>query len=304
MDETVSNRPGSRYGPRAIRQADEASGLPPSRPHMLLGVDPFAVLNVVDYGDAETVPGDTARSHDAIRQRVAEICAAGAIPVVLGGDHSIADPNIDGGRRPLRPRNRRRHPLRRARRHGRAISPASSARTARRCGWSSIAARFRAIGSCRSACAGSGPSLPSSQWMREVGFRWWTAYELDERGFDVCLDGGDRGRARLGARVPVDRHRRARPRLRARHGHAGARRAHDARARPRDPAHHRRAAGLRDRARRGRAGLRPERQHHGDRGNNLVLEALSGLALRRSGLPARPELDGRARLTPASPSSG
>ena len=40
MDETVSNRPGSRYGPRAIRQADEASGLPPSRPHMLLGVDP------------------------------------------------------------------------------------------------------------------------------------------------------------------------------------------------------------------------------------------------------------------------
>ncbi len=60
MDETVSNRPGSRYGPRAIRQADEASGLPPSRPHMLLGVDPFAILNVVDYGDAETIPGDTA----------------------------------------------------------------------------------------------------------------------------------------------------------------------------------------------------------------------------------------------------
>ena len=41
MDETVSNRPGSRYGPRAIRQADEAGSLTPSRPHMLLGVDPF-----------------------------------------------------------------------------------------------------------------------------------------------------------------------------------------------------------------------------------------------------------------------
>ena len=63
MDETVSNRPGSRYGPRAIRQADEGSGLPPSRPHMLLGVDPFAILTVVDYGDAKTIPGDTAPSH-------------------------------------------------------------------------------------------------------------------------------------------------------------------------------------------------------------------------------------------------
>jgi arginase family enzyme len=95
MDETVSNRPGSRYGPRAIRQADEGSGVPPSRPHMLLGIDPFAVLNVVDDGgDAETVPGDTEASHDAIRSRVAEICAAGAIPIVLGGDHSIADPNM------------------------------------------------------------------------------------------------------------------------------------------------------------------------------------------------------------------
>ena len=163
MDETVSNRPGSRYGPRAIRQADEASGLPPSRPHMLLGVDPFAVLNVVDYGDAETVPGDTARSHDAIRQRVAEICAAGAIPVVLGGDHSIADPNMTAVADHHGPGTRRRDPLRRPRRHGRATSPASSARTARRCGSSSIAARFPAIASCRSACAASGPSLPSSR---------------------------------------------------------------------------------------------------------------------------------------------
>ena len=32
------------------------------------------------------------------------------------------------------------------------------------------------------------PEPPEFAWMREVGFRWWTAYELDERGFDVCLD--------------------------------------------------------------------------------------------------------------------
>ena len=34
IDETVSNRPGSRYGPRAIRAADDSAGVPPSRPHM------------------------------------------------------------------------------------------------------------------------------------------------------------------------------------------------------------------------------------------------------------------------------
>ena len=169
MDETVSNRPGSRYGPRAIRQADEASGLPPSRPHMLLGVDPFAVLNVVDYGDAETIPGDTARSHDAIRQRVAEICAAGRDP----------------GRARRRPLDRRpEHDRRRRRTTGPAASasststrtrtrpstsPASCARTARRCASSSTAARSRATASCRSGCAASGRSRPSSRGCARSG---------------------------------------------------------------------------------------------------------------------------------------
>ena len=50
---------------------------------MGLGVDPFVELTVVDYGDAETVSGDTAQSHTAVKQLVSEICAAGAIPVVL-----------------------------------------------------------------------------------------------------------------------------------------------------------------------------------------------------------------------------
>ena len=55
FDEAVSNRPGTRYGPRAIRNSDDTGGVPPRRPHMLLGVDPFVELKVVDYGDAETV---------------------------------------------------------------------------------------------------------------------------------------------------------------------------------------------------------------------------------------------------------
>ena len=61
---------------------------------MDLGVNPFDVLTVVDYGDAEVVPADQRRSHEAIRRAVGEICAAGAVPIVLGGDHSIAHPDV------------------------------------------------------------------------------------------------------------------------------------------------------------------------------------------------------------------
>lgn len=92
IDETTVGRPGTRFGPRAIRLADPA-GAGDERPHMDLGVDPYEVLTVVDHGDAEVVPGDPARSHQAIRNAVVGILAAGAFPVVLGGDHSILHPD-------------------------------------------------------------------------------------------------------------------------------------------------------------------------------------------------------------------
>ena len=90
VDETVSHRPGARFGPRAIREAGYAGG----SPHLDLGVSPFDVLKVVDFGDAEVVPADPERSHDAIRRVVGQIAQAGVVPVVLGGDHSIAHPDV------------------------------------------------------------------------------------------------------------------------------------------------------------------------------------------------------------------
>lgn len=92
IDETTVGRPGTRFGPRAIRLADPA-GAGDERPHMELGVDPYEALTVVDHGDVEVVPGDPARSHEAIRDAVGGIVAAGAFPVVLGGDHSILHPD-------------------------------------------------------------------------------------------------------------------------------------------------------------------------------------------------------------------
>jgi agmatinase len=88
-DDLVSDRPGARFGPRAIR----AASCPPG-PHLEAKVDAMDELRMVDYGDAPVVPADAARSHEAIERTVGEVVAAGAIPIVLGGDHSIAEPDI------------------------------------------------------------------------------------------------------------------------------------------------------------------------------------------------------------------
>jgi agmatinase len=88
-DDLVSDRPGARFGPRAIRVA----GCPPG-PHLEAKVDAFAELRIVDYGDAPVLPADAARTHDAIERTVGEVVDAGLIPIVLGGDHSIAEPDV------------------------------------------------------------------------------------------------------------------------------------------------------------------------------------------------------------------
>jgi agmatinase len=89
FDDLVSDRPGTRYGPRAIRGASLGSGA-----HLEAKIDPLKALRAVDYGDAPVVPGDPRAAHQAIERTVAEVARAGAIPVVLGGDHSIAEPDI------------------------------------------------------------------------------------------------------------------------------------------------------------------------------------------------------------------
>ena len=93
MDDLVTNRPGARFGPREIRAAVDTGG-DPAAWHMDLGIDPFAELRIVDHGDAAVIPADPHGSHRAIRDGVGRIARAGAIPVVLGGDHSITFPNV------------------------------------------------------------------------------------------------------------------------------------------------------------------------------------------------------------------
>lgn len=90
-------RAGARFGPRAIREAstlfsfghagaydheDDVTYLPGS-------------VSIVDMGDADIVHTDTEQSHANIEHGVRKILAAGALPVVLGGDHSVNIPCIN-----------------------------------------------------------------------------------------------------------------------------------------------------------------------------------------------------------------
>jgi agmatinase len=88
-DDLTSDRPGTRFGPRAIRAASCAPG-----PHLEAKVDAFAELRVVDFGDVPVIPADPVRTHAAIEALVTQVLAAGVLPVVLGGDHSISEPDI------------------------------------------------------------------------------------------------------------------------------------------------------------------------------------------------------------------
>jgi agmatinase len=88
-DEGTSHRPGARFGPGAIRAATYHSG---SVNALQYGIQPFEWLDVVDAGDAPVVPANPDRAHEVIRRKVAAVLDAGAIPIVLGGDHSITYP--------------------------------------------------------------------------------------------------------------------------------------------------------------------------------------------------------------------
>jgi agmatinase len=88
-DDLVSDRPGTRFAPRAIR----AASCPPG-PHLEAGIDAFPELRVVDYGDAPVVPADPVRTHEAIFGLVGDVVDAGPLPIVLGGDHSITEPCV------------------------------------------------------------------------------------------------------------------------------------------------------------------------------------------------------------------
>lgn len=182
-DDSTSNRPGARYGPRALR----ALAYNPGTYHLDLGVELFDTLEVVDYGDALCPHGLVEVSHANIRQRVAEVADRGIFPVVLGGDHSITWPaatavaeargfgriglvhfdahadtasDVDG--------NLASHgtPMRRLVESG-AVAPRNFVQIGLRGYW---------------------PPRETFEWMRSQGMRWHRMQEIWERGLPAVME--------------------------------------------------------------------------------------------------------------------
>ena len=84
-DGGTSYRTGARFGPRAVRE--QSSLIRPWNP--VLKVHPFERLRVADCGDVDVVPISIERTLAAIQARVGEVMADGAMPVCVGGDHSV-----------------------------------------------------------------------------------------------------------------------------------------------------------------------------------------------------------------------
>ena len=85
FDTATSYRTGPRFGPSAIR--DQSQLLRPW--HTVLGIDVFGSLSLIDGGDLAVTPGNAERTAEQIATGLEPVVAAGAVPLVLGGDHSI-----------------------------------------------------------------------------------------------------------------------------------------------------------------------------------------------------------------------
>jgi agmatinase len=184
FDMGTTNRPGARYGPRAIRAA---SNLGRGIYHLELEVQPLRHLRVIDYGDASIIPSDIERSHEAIRAKVAEVMALDALPIVLGGDHSITLPSATAvadriGHGKLGIVHFDAHADTAEDNWGVLLGHGTPMRRLIESG--AVPGRnFVQVG-----LRGYWPPPDVVDWMREQGMRWHLMAEIERRGFEAVLE--------------------------------------------------------------------------------------------------------------------
>src|ERR671919_1238674 len=186
FDGGTSNRPGARFGPLAIRQA---CYLPHdgSRPSLALRVDALRDLRVYDAGDVEMYSGDVETAIAALEEAVFAVASSGAIPLVLGGDHTIALPDATG--------------VARHHRHGRvsmlhfdAHADTGDIAFGSLYGHGQPMRRLIESGAVRGdrflqiGLRGYWPGPDILQWMGEQKMRSYQMSEIVARGLEECLD--------------------------------------------------------------------------------------------------------------------
>ena len=186
FDGGTSHRPGCRFGPQAIRTTDYLphDGM---RPSLALGVDALIDLRVVDLGDVEMPSGDTEKSLRRLEERVTAVAAAGVVPIVLGGDHTIALPDVTGvarhvgwGRVSVI--------------HFDAHADTGDSQMGSLYGHGTPMRRLIESGACRGdrflqiGLRGYWPEPATLDWMAEQGMRSFEMSEIVSRGLDAVLD--------------------------------------------------------------------------------------------------------------------
>ena len=183
FDDAVSHRPGARFGPRAIRQASYHAGAINS---LQLDIEPFDWLNVVDAGDAPVTPMNIERGHAVIERKVTEVGRSGAIPIVLGGDHSITFPSATAVARVVAPRRL-------------GIVHFDAHADAANSTWGTLrshgAPMRRLIESgavdgrnfVQVGLRGYWPGPETLRWMEAQGMRWHLMTEIEERGAEAVV---------------------------------------------------------------------------------------------------------------------
>lgn len=90
FDTGVMIRRGCRFGPDGVRNAlIFSTSYEPS-----LDVDLSTDLNIVDFGDIDVMQTNILETHKRIEKVITAICKLGIVPLIIGGDHSIAYPDI------------------------------------------------------------------------------------------------------------------------------------------------------------------------------------------------------------------
>ena len=149
-------------------------------------VDAGKVLNIVDYGDIAIDNASTERSMQHVRAVVREVAETGAIPVIIGGDHSLSYPNVAAL----------------ADVHGKERVSVIHFDSHYDAWWGSPhlishgAPVYRLLNEghvriedyIQMGLRSSGPDRAAFQWMRENGMRYHTMAEIERRGWQAVLD--------------------------------------------------------------------------------------------------------------------
>ncbi len=92
FDTGTTYRPGTRFGPQAVRRISAIyDGY-----SVDAGVDLPEELDLCDAGDVFVIPGNIEKTFDQVSRAVSHIYTSGAFPVMCGGDHSLGYPNVRG----------------------------------------------------------------------------------------------------------------------------------------------------------------------------------------------------------------